>query len=98
MSSELYSRIQSITDYASRRKAIKALSETDKKSYVRYQTNLRQRRYMSHPVHRTNAYVLNAIYKNFIKALQPEKARQNKIKHAAYMRQYRARKKAQVKM
>ena len=92
MSSEIYNNIQAITDFAQRRKAIKALSENDKKSYVRYQTNLRQRRYMSHPVHRTNAYVLNAIYKNFIKALHPDKARQNRIKHAQYMREYRARK------
>ena len=90
--SAVYDRIQAITDVASRRKAIKNLSADNKKEYVRHQTNLRQRRYMSDPVKRTNAYVLNAIYKNFIKALHPEKARQNRIKHAQYMREYRARK------
>ena len=91
MSSEIYNNIQAITDFAQRRKAIKALSENDKKSYVRYQTNLRQRRYMSHPVHRTLAYTLNAEYKKMVKVLHPDKARQNRIKHAEYMRQYRAR-------
>ena len=55
MSSEIYSRIQSITDYAQRLKDIEALSETDKKSYVRSQNNLRLRKYMSNPVNRTNA-------------------------------------------
>ena len=88
MSSELYSRIQSITDYAQRRKAIKALSETDKKSYVRYQNNLRQRKYMSNPVNRTNAYIHNAVYKNIIK-VDAHRARQNRIRHAEYMRMYR---------
>ena len=89
MSSELYNRIQAITDNAQKRKAIKSLSEADKKSYVRYQTNLRQHKYMSNPVNRALAYTLNAVYKNFVKALQPEKARQNRTKHAEYMRAYR---------
>ena len=88
MSSELCSRIQAITDYAQRHKAIKALAEADKKSYVRYQTNLRQRCYMSHPVNRTIAYTMNAICHNHIK-IDPEKARQHRIKHAAYMQMYR---------
>ena len=96
MSSELYSRIQSITDYALRRKAIKALSETDKKSYVRYQTNLRQKRYMSNPKHKALAYRYNTEYKKTVAMLYPEKARQNKIKHTAYMRQYRARKRVKM--
>ena len=89
MSSELYNRIQSITDNAQKRKAIKSLSEAEKKSYVRYQTNLRQRKYMSNPVNRTLAYVLNAEYKKMIKVLHPNKARQNRTKHAEYMRAYR---------
>ena len=89
MSSELYNRIQAITDNAQRRKAIKALSENDKKSYVRYQTNLRQRKYMSNPVNRTLAYVMNAEYKKMVKVLHPNRARQNRTKHAEYMRMYR---------
>ena len=97
MSSEIYNKIQSITDYALRRKAVKALSENDKKCYVRYQTNLRQRRYMSDPRKRQLMYKYVNEYKKMIKMLYPEKARQNRIKHAAYMRAYRARKKAQVR-
>ena len=96
MSSELYSRIQSIADYALRRKAIKALSESDKKSYVRYQTNLRQRKYMTNPVNRTIAYTMNAIHRRNIN-INPERARKNRLKQAEYMRKYRARKK-QVRM
>ena len=88
MSSDIYNRIQAITNYAQRRKAIKALSEHEKKSYVRYQTNLRQRKYMSNPINRTLVYTMNAIYKNTRKTI-PERARLDRLKHAEYMRKYR---------
>ena len=93
MSSAIYNRIQSIASYGLRRKAIKALSDDDKKSYVRYQTNLRQRRYMSDPRKRDLMYAYNREYKKMIKMQFPERARLDRIQAAAYMRAYRAKKK-----
>ena len=98
MSSAIYNRIQSIASYGLRRKAIKALSESDKKSYIRYQTNLRQRKYMSDPRKRERTYAYNRKYKQNIDMLYTHRSQENRIKHAAYMRAYRAKKKAEVRM
>ena len=96
MSSVIYDRIQAIPKYGDRRRAIKALSENDKKSYIRYQTNLRQRKYMSDNVNRTLAYGLNNVYRQSILPLIPGKSQEHRRKKAAYMKAYRAKKKSDM--
>ena len=90
----IYDRIQAITNISARRKAIKALSPNEKKEYIRYQSNLRQRRYMADPVKRTLAYTLNNVYRQSILPLIPNKYQEYKQKKASYMREYRARNKS----
>ena len=89
--SAVYHRVQAITDYGQRRKAIKSLSADNKKEYMRHQTNLRQRRYMSDPTNRAVAYMLNNAYRQSIP--DPVKSREYTKKRTAYMRAYRARNK-----
>lgn len=88
--SAVYDRIQAITNVSARRKAIKSLSAENKKEYVRHQTNLRQRRYMSDPTNRTVAYMLNNAYRHSIPDVN--KSREYRLKRTAYMRAYRAKK------
>jgi hypothetical protein len=90
--SAIYDRIQAITNLASRRKAIKSLSDSNKKEYIRHQTNLRQRKYMSDPVNRVNAYLLNNVYRQSVLPLIPGKSVEYKRRRTAYMRSYRASK------
>ena len=91
---DIYNRIQGITDRASRNKAIKALSESDKKAYVNYQSNLRKKRFLSDPNMRAKVYADNASYKERQRKANPEKARALVRK---YVQDFRARLKTKKK-
>ena len=43
---DIYDRIQGIAGLTEKRRAIKALSEADKRAYTNHQSNLRQKRFM----------------------------------------------------
>jgi hypothetical protein len=91
--SAIYDQIKAITHYGDRRKAIKALSASEKKAYVRHQAMLRQRKYMSDPKKRAAAYAYVREYRKSITLMYPERIQRDRAQRAAYMRAYRARKK-----
>ena len=73
---DIYNRIQAITDIGSRRKALKALSDADKKAYTNYQSNLRKKKFMSNANNRDRVYVENREYKKIQRKKNPEKVRE----------------------
>lgn len=64
---DIYNRIQSITDITARRKAIKELSDDDKKAYTNYQSNLRKKKFMSDANNRDRVYAANNLYKEIVR-------------------------------
>ena len=73
---ELFNKIQAISNNADKRKAIKDLSDADKKVYKRYQANLRQKKYMDNHDIRTKVYANKNEYKKIIRAKYPDKAKE----------------------
>ena len=72
---DTYKRIQAITDIAAKCKAIKALSESDKKAYTNYQSNLRQKKFLRDANNRYRVYADNREYKSQVRKKISEKAR-----------------------
>jgi hypothetical protein len=72
---DTYKRIQAITDIAAKRQAIKALSESDKKAYTNYQSNLRKKKFLRDANNRDRVYADNREYKSQVRKKNPEKAR-----------------------
>lgn len=73
---DIFNRIQAISNIADKRKAIKELSDDDRKAYKRYQINLRQKKFMSDPDKRAKVYANKNEYKKNIRANNPDKARE----------------------
>ena len=73
---ELFNKIQALSNYADKRKAIKELSDVDKIAYKRFQANLRQKKFMSNPDTRNKVYTDKKIYKKYIRASNPDKAKE----------------------
>ena len=85
---DTYKRIQAITDLGARRRAIKAMSESDKKAYLAYQSNLREKKYMKDANNRDKVYADNKERKAQYRKKNPEKAR---AIVREYVRKFRAR-------
>jgi acetone carboxylase gamma subunit len=84
---EIYNKIQAIEDICARRKALKELTEDDKKAYVRCQTNMRQQKYRQD--NKEQANIRSRIAMKKLREENPEKYREMNIQHN---RVYRAKK------
>lgn len=73
---DIFNKIQELSNIADKRKAIKELSDDDRKAYKRYQINLRQKKFMSDPHKRAKVYADKKEYKQKIKAYNPDKVRE----------------------
>jgi|LakMenE01Jun11ns_1017448.scaffolds.fasta_scaffold9824163_1 hypothetical protein len=73
---DIYNKIQAITNIAQRRQAIKELSQSDKKKYETYQTNVRQKRFMQDVNNREKVYAEKREYHKRKIQENPEKARE----------------------
>jgi hypothetical protein len=85
---DTYKRIQAITSLSQRRKAIKALSESQKIDYTNYQSNLRKKKFLKDANNHDRVYAENREYKEKVRKQNPEKA------HAIvreYVRKFRER-------
>jgi hypothetical protein len=85
---DTYKRIQAITSIGERRKAIKALSESQKKDYTNYQSNLRKKKFLKDANNRDKVYAENKEYKAQIRKKNPEKV---KAIVREYVRKFRER-------
>ncbi len=72
---DTYKRIQAITSLGERRKAVKALSESQKRDHTNYQSNLRKKKFMKDANNRDRVYADNREYKENVRKKNPEKAR-----------------------
>ena len=90
---DIYKRIQAISSFADRRKALKDLSDVDKKAYKRYQTNLRQKKFMSDAQNRDRVYAEKREYKRECRKNNPEKVREI-VK--GYVQRFRERRKIKI--
>ena len=73
---DIFNKIQELSNIADKRKAIKDLSDDDRKAYKRYQINLRQKKFMSDADKRAKAYDKKKEYKHNLKANNPDKVRE----------------------
>jgi hypothetical protein len=73
---DVYNKIQAIKNIADRRKAIKELSQSDKKIYEKYQSNVRQKRFMQDVNKREKVYAEKREYHQRKIQENPEKARE----------------------
>jgi hypothetical protein len=85
---DTYKRIQAITSLGERRKAIKAMSESQKKDYKNYQSNLRKKKFMKDANNRDSVYAENREYKEKVRKKNPEKV---KAIVREYVRKFRQR-------
>ena len=85
---DTYKRVQAITSLGERRKAIKAMSESEKRSYLAYQSNLRKKKFMQDANNRDKVYAENKEYKAKIRKKNPEKV---KAIVREYVRKFRER-------
>jgi|688.fasta_scaffold244358_2 hypothetical protein len=84
---DIYNKIQAIEDMCAMRKALKELTEDDKKAYIRYQTNIRQQKYRQD--NKEQANIRSRIAMKKLRDENPEKYREMNIEHN---RVYRAKK------
>jgi hypothetical protein len=73
---DIYNKIQAIQNIGDRRKALKELSASDKKTYEKYQTNLRQKKYMANAENKDKVYANKREYKREYRKKNPEKTRE----------------------
>lgn len=73
---DIYNRIQAIQNIGDRRKALKDLAAVDKKAYEKYQTNLRQKKFMSNAQNKDRVFAEKREYKKEYRKKNPEKARE----------------------
>ena len=73
---DIYNRIQGIASLGEKHKAIKALSSSDKNAYMKYQTNLRQKKFMSDANNMDRVYAEKREYKKLQRKKNPEKVRE----------------------
>ena len=73
---DIFNKIQQLSNIADKRKAIKDLSDDDRKAYKRYQINLRQKKFMSDPDKKAKVYANKNQYKKNFRANNPDKARE----------------------
>jgi len=73
---DIYNKIQAIQNFADRRKALKDLTPLDKISYQKYQTNLRQKKFMTNPLNKDRVYAQKSQYKKEYRKNNPDKVRQ----------------------
>jgi hypothetical protein len=85
---DTYKRIQAITSLSERRKAIKALSESQKRDYTNYQSNLRKKKFMKDANNCDRVYADNREYKEKVSKQNPEKVKAIVRK---YVHKFRAR-------
>lgn len=88
---DLYNRIQAIPHRGTRYAAIKALSSSEKDAYIRHQTNLRQKKFMTDDTNKNTVYTKKREYKKKQRQNNPEKVREIV---RGYVRRFRERLKA----
>ena len=92
---DIYNRIQGLASVTEKRRAIKALSDADKRAYTNYQSNLRQKRFMKDANNRDRVYAEKREYKKKQRQQNPEKVR---AIVREYVRKFRERLKAQKQL
>ncbi len=89
---DTYNRIQAITSLGERRKAVKALSESQKRDYTNYQSNLRKKKFMRDANNRDRVYADNREYKENVRKQNPERVRAIVREYVRKFRERRAAK------